>query len=309
LPLQKSKIVEVFAIASRIKEKARQTAERFNIPVYYGSYDALLKDKNIEFVYIPLPNHLHLEYIKKAANAGKHILCEKPLTLDSQQAEECIAYTRKKKVFLMEAFMYKFHPQWQRVKKLVQVDEIGEVNSVHTVFSYHNIDAQNIRNIKGMGGGGLMDIGCYAISVPRFLLAAEPIRVISLLTYDEVFKTDILTSALLDFGSSRASFTVSTKSFPWQWVEVLGTDGYITVKIPFNTFPDVPAEVIITTSVGSRIFKTEAVDQYQLQFEAFVRAVANKQPLPVPIEDAFDNMKVIDAVVKSAQTNSWENIK
>ncbi len=308
-PLQKSSLIDVYAISSRSKDKAKNAAEKFDIPHYFTSYEELLKDKTIELVFIPLPNNLHAEWIKKCADYGKHILCEKPITLNAQEAIECINYAKNKNVYIMEAFMYKFHPQWKHILELIQIGEIGKINTIHTTFGYNNPDPENIRNIKKLGGGGLMDIGCYAISVPRYLLQAEPKRVISLMNFDDVFQTDILTSAILDFGYTRATFNVSTKTFPYQKVKIYGTHGIITVQIPFNTFNDVPAKITINTSVGIREINFDPVDQYQLQFEEFINAIRNKIPSPVPIEDAINNMKVIDAIVKSGKTNKWEIIE
>ena len=205
--------------------------------------------------------------------------------------------------------MYKFHPQWKYILELVQTDEIGKINFIHTTFGYNNPDPSNIRNIKELGGGALMDIGCYAISVPRFLLQKEPARVISLTNIDNDFQTDILTSAILDFGYTRATFNISTKTFPYQKVEIHGTGGIIIVQIPFNTFSDVPAKVIIINSVDTREINLDPVNQYQIEFDEFVKSIRENKPSPVPIDDAINNMKVIDAIVKSNKSGKWEKIE
>lgn len=200
LPLQKSTVIEVYAIASRSREKAESFAKKYEIPHWYSSYEELLKDKSIEMVYIPLPNHMHCEWIKKTADAGKHILCEKPLAMNSSEAKTCIQYAQSKNVSIMEAFMYRFHPQWKHALELIRTGEIGKIQSIHVFFGYNNTDPKNIRNIKENGGGALMDIGCYAVSTARFLLETEPVRVLSLVKRDQNFGTDILSSGILDFG-------------------------------------------------------------------------------------------------------------
>ena len=309
IPLKNSSLIDVYAIASRSKEKVKEAAEKYGIGTYYSSYEELLEDDYIKMVYIPLPNDMHAEWIKKAADRGKHIICEKPIAMNAGEAKEAIDYAKSKNVLITEAFMYKFHPQWERVSELVDVGEIGKITLVNTVFSYSNTDPKNIRNIKNAGGGALMDIGCYAISTPRFIYKKEPIRVISLINNDKNFGTDILASAILDFGYERATFTVSTQSYPHQRVEIFGTGGIITVNIPFNTFPDVPAKVTIKTDVGIREFLTPPTDHYQMEFEHFARAIINGEPLKNPPEDAINNMKVIDALFKSGETSSWVEIK
>ncbi len=308
LPARKSPLVELRAIASRDGARATEAARKLGIPVAYGSYEELLADKRIEAVYIPLPNHLHLEWIRRAADAGKHVLCEKPLTLNAAEALEALEYTRRKKVLLMEAFMYRFHPQWQRVLELVRSREIGRVNAVHTFFAYDLPDPANIRNRPEMGGGGLMDIGCYAISASRFLLESEPRRAIGLITRHPALGTDILTSALLDFGGPRGVFTVATQTHPFQVVIVAGTGGRITVQLPFNPYADAPIRVTVATYLGERELILPAVDQYALQLEAFSRAVREGGGAPTPAEDAVANMKVIDALFRSAQSGAWEAV-
>jgi predicted dehydrogenase len=296
------------AIASRSKDRARKAAQQLNIPVWYGSYEELLQDKEIEAVFIPLPNHMHTEWVKKAADAGKHILCEKPLALNADDARDAIEYARKKKVMVMEAFMYRFHSQWKRVKELVSVGEIGELHAIHSFFSYNLTDPENIRNNPETGGGGLRDIGCYCISSARTITGREPERVISLIHRDETFETDTLTSGLLDFGGVRALFTVGTRSFPYQRVDIHGSNGVISIHVPFNMYPDVPAEVTVTTGIGTRELLLGPEDQYGLQFEAFSSALRAGEPEPTPPEDAVNNQKVIDALFRSQQTNEWEMV-
>ena len=308
LPLRDIDNVNIYAIASRDLDKAEKAAYEYAIPNVYGSYQDLLNDPEVDFVYIPLPNHLHLEWIKKSADAGKHILCEKPIAMNAKEASEAIAYAQSKGVKIMEAFMYRFHPQWIRAKELVQVGEIGGITAIQTFFSYNNPDPENIRNILEYGGGGIMDIGCYAISIPRYFLDREPVKVVSTVVYDSEFNTDKLTSAILDFGKAQATFTVATKTYPYQKVIIHGSSGNITVHIPFNTFPDVPASITVDTKIGIRNIEFPPTDHYGLQFQAFAEAVINDLPVPTDPEDAVSNMRVIDAVFRSAKNGAWENI-
>lgn len=307
-PILGSKEVEVYGIASRSGDKAKAFAEKWGIPKAFDSYEALLADPDIEAVYIPLPNHMHLEWIKKAADANKHILCEKPLTLDGVETAEIMTYLKDKKIILMEAFMYRFHPKWQRAKELVTFNEIGKVQSIHTVFTYNNVDPKNIRNIKAFGGGALMDIGCYAISSARYLLGKEPQQVVTLAQEHNEFKTDILTSAILDFGDARCLFTVSTSSFPQQEVKIFGTGGVITITIPFNDYSDVAGEIIVQNGVGTRTVSFDPVNQYQLQFDGFAQTIRNQSEVLIPIEDSYCNMIVIDAIQHSATHGKWVKV-
>ena len=308
IPVQKSPMIQLAAIASRTGENAKQVAEKFDIPKAYGSYEALLSDETIEAVYLPLPNHLHAEWIKKTADAGKHILCEKPIALSAEEARESIDYAHSKGVKVMEAFMYRFHPQWQHVKELINMQEIGKPLAVHCFFGFNNTDPNNIRNIKEAGGGAILDIGCYAVSSSRFVLGAEPQRVVSLVHRDASFDTDVLTSGILDFGTVRATFTVSTQVFPYQRVVVYGSGGNITVEVPFNAYSDVELLVTVTTSVGTREVWLPPTDQYILEFEAFAEAILQNKPVPTPPEDAINNMKVLDALFRSEQSGNWEKV-
>jgi predicted dehydrogenase len=275
----------------------------------YGSYEELLADREIEAVYITLPNHLHAEWVMKAADAGKHVLCEKPFAMNAGEAEKAIRYAEKKGVLVMEAFMYRFHPQWQRARELVRIGEIGDVHSISTVFSYTNKDPKNIRNRLDAGGGAIQDIGCYAISCSRFLMGQEPRRAVSLIRRDPDFGTDALSSGILDFGHARALFSAGTQSFAQQRVEVLGSAGTLVVPLPFNSPADVPAQVQVTTGVGPRTISFPAVDQYLLMVEAFSRAVRSGGPVPTPPQDAIDNMRVEDALFRSESSGGWEEVR
>ncbi len=305
LPLAHSKEVTFTAIASRNIEKAKSTASRYFIEKHYDSYEKLLADPNIDAIFIPLPNHMHLEWIKKCINAKKHVLCEKPLTMNNDEMIELRSFMQGKEYQLMEAFMYRFHPKWIEAKKLIDQHYIGDVTTIHTIFSYNNHDASNIRNIKEYGGGALMDIGCYAINTARFILNKAPLRVSSLITTHKTFKTDTITSAILDFGDSRALFTVSTTSFPQQEVKIYGTEGTLTITIPFNDISELEGKLLFENNETKKIIKIAKTNQYLLMFDEFAKAIKYKKEMPISIEDSAQNMRVIDAIFASAKSNSW----
>ncbi|SMO60694.1 Predicted dehydrogenase [Saccharicrinis carchari] len=308
LPLKNTKYCKIYGIASRNPKKAEAFAQKFDIEKVYADYQELIEDPIIDFVYIPLPNHLHLEWVVKAAEAGKHILCEKPIALNAQEAMQCIEAAQKNKVQLMEAFMYKFHPLWIYAKEVITTNQIGRIMYIHTSFAYHNPAPDNIRNIKEFGGGALMDIGCYAISSSRFLLDAEPQRVMAIHQQHPEFKTDTLGSAIMDYDGRHASYTVSTLSQANQGVDIVGSSGRIRIPVPFNTYVDTPSEIIINTAQGERSVSFAVCDQYGLMFDAFSECLIKKMPLPIEPTDVLNNMKVIDAVFKSAQSQQWERL-
>jgi len=308
--IQKSPNCTVDAICSRNLDQAKTTAKLLNIEKAYGSYEELLNDPDIDAVYIPLPNHLHVEWAIKAMQAGKHVLCEKPIGISSGEALKLLQEARKyPHLKVMEAFMYRFHPQWQKVKSLIGEGVIGEVKTVHSHFSYFNIDPQNIRNNIDVAGGALMDIGCYCVSFPRFLFNEEPTRAVSIIDRDPVMKTDRLTSAMLDFGSGKTStFTCSTQLMPYQRVHVFGTNGQIEIEIPVNAPKDEPTKIWMRTKNSSEEIVFEAVDQYTIQSEQFSKSILENTNVPTPLEDAVNNMKVIDAIFESARQDRWENV-
>lgn len=308
LPMAQSDLVELRAVASRNINKAQAAAEKWDVPKAYDSYEALLADEDIEAVYIPLPNHLHLEWVKKCADAGKHILCEKPLTMNAEETKEIMEYVADKGVLIMETFMYRFHPKWQMVREMMMVGDVGTVKSIHTIFTYANSDPTNIRNIKDFGGGALMDIGCYAISSARWILDKEPTRVMGLNTYSEAFGTDILSSGMMDFGDARALFTVSTDLYPAQEVTVYGTGGILKVKIPFNDQYDIGATIEVTDALGTRTVTFDPTNQYGEMFDAFAEAVRFGEVPLISLEDSWFNMRIIDQLIKSSETGNWEEI-
>lgn len=308
-PARDSSLVELRGIGSRSESAAQKVAGELGIPRHYGSYQAVLEDPEIEAVYIPLPNHLHLEWIKKAADAGKHILCEKPLGLDASQVGQAITYCESRGVLLMEAFMYRFHPQWQYIRDLVHTGNIGTIRAVQASFFYTNTDANNIRNIYDAGGGGLYDIGCYAVSAARYIMEREPRRVSALIERHEEWKIDKLSSGLLDFGGAHATFSVGTQTFPYQNVTAFGSGGVVSVDIPFNTYPDVPVYVTVTDSIGSRRVPFGPFDHYGGELDAFSLAIREQAPsAPTPPSDALANQRVLDALFASEQSGGWEKV-
>lgn len=293
---------EVRAIASRSVGKAQEAAQKCDIPHSYGSYEELLADSSIDAIYNPLPNHLHVPKTVAALKAGKHVLCEKPIALDSEEAQKLLAESQKyPDLNVMEAFMYRFHPQWQKAKAFVTNGTIGKLQTVHSVFSYYNNNPENIRNKADMGGGGLMDIGCYCISLSRYLFDEEPKDVSGYWKVDPDFETDYLSSGTLQFSNGTATFSCSTQSAPHQQVEILGTEGRIVIEVPFNAPPDKETRLLVYKDGNHKEISFSAVNQYTRQAEAFAKAIIEDQPVPTPLEDAIDNMKVIDAFRRSAR--------
>ncbi len=310
--MKKSSLLEIRAIASRDEARARSTADALVIPKAYGSYEALLADAEIEAIYNPLPNHLHVPLTLQAAAAGKHVLCEKPIALTAQEAMQLRAMAGK--VLIAEAFMVRFHPQWLRARELVQEGRIGTLRAVQMFFGYNNLDPGNVRNKADIGGGGLYDIGCYAVVAGRFFFAAEPARGIALIDRDPTFGTDRLTSALVQFSDGRRlDFSVSTQIAPHQRIQLCGSKGRIELLIPVNAPQGAATRILIDdcSSLEGTGIVTETLpesDQYQLQGEAFSRAVRGEIALPYGVEDAIANMHVIDALFRSERSGRWEAI-
>jgi predicted dehydrogenase len=309
--MQQGRFTTVDAIASRELNKAKEAAAALNIPKVYGSYDELLADPDIDAIYNPLPNQFHVPWTAKAAEAGKHVLCEKPISLTVAEAKTLLAVRERTGVKIGEAFMIRSYTQWLRVGELLRSGRIGQLRSVAGFFSYYNDDPANIRNQVDCGGGALLDIGCYCIQAARYGFGQEPRRVIGLVERDPNFRTDRLTSALLDFGAAQAVFTCSTQLVPYQRVQFFGTKGRIEMEIPFNAPKDLPTRIFIDETgelFGSGV-KTEAfpsADQYTMQGDAFSRAVLDDTEVPVPLEEAIANMAVIEAIFRSAETSQWE---
>jgi len=303
---------EVVAIASRDLGKAEAAAARLGIPKAYGSYEELFADPQIDAIYNPLPNHLHVPMTLAAARAGKHVLCEKPIALSAAEAEQLRDVPADRLV--LEAFMIRFHPQWLRARDIIRSGELGEVRAINAVFTYFNADPANVRNQADIGGGGLMDIGCYPITAGRFLFESEPLRVVAMVERDGSFKTDRLASVLMDFGQGRQlSFICSTQTAGEQSLQVLGSKAKLDIVIPFNAPANERTAITVDTGApfDGSLARREilpACDQYTEQAEAFALAVLEKQALPWGVEDAIASMKVLDAIFASERSGGWVDI-
>jgi predicted dehydrogenase len=304
--MQRGALCDVTAIASRDLAKAQATAKQLGIPKAYGSYEELLADRDIDAIYNPLPNHLHVPWSIKALEAGKHVLCEKPIALTTAEAQTLAdAAKQHPQLKVIEAFMYRHHPQWQRARQIVTEGGIGTLRTIQSIFSYYNTDPNNVRNQADIGGGGLMDIGCYNISISRFIFGAEPQRVCGIVEYDPRFKTDRLVSGMLDFGTGTATFTCSTQLASYQRVNIFGDTGRIEIEIPFNAPPDRPCKIWHQHDGRIEEIVFDICDQYTLQGDALARAILDDTPVPTPITDAVANMAVIEALVRSSKSGTW----
>ena len=309
--MQKGQWSTVTAIASRDGAKARNAAAPLGIPKAYGSYEELLDDPEIDAVYNPLPNHLHVPWTIRAAERGKHVLCEKPIALTAAEARQLLEVRDRTGVKMQEAFMVRTHPQWQRARGLVQEGRIGDVRAMVGVFSYFNNDPANIRNIPKMGGGALMDIGCYLINTSRFVLGREPLRVSGAVELDPDMKIDRLTSLLLDYGGAHLVGTCSTQMVPYQRMHILGTRGLIDIRIPFNAPVDRPCDIIVDTGAdlfggGQERLEFPTCNQYTIQGDLFSKAILDGTDVPEPLEDSVRNMECIEAVFRAGRTGKWE---
>jgi predicted dehydrogenase len=308
--MQRGAWSEVTAIASRDIGKAHSAAAALGIPKAYGSYEELIADPEIDAIYNPLPNHLHVPWSIRAAEAGKHVLCEKPISMTVAECRKLIDVRNRTGVKIGDGFMVRTHPQWLRAREIVRSGEIGDLRAVMVAFSYFNRDPANIRNIEAVGGGALMDIGCYAIQFSRFLFEQEPVRVAGLLERDPEMRTDRLASALLDFPSGQAVFTCSTQLAPYQRAQLLGVKGRIEVQIPVNTPPDRVSRIWIDSGTdlfgsSARLEEFPPCDQYTIQGDLFSMAVRGEGDVPTPLEDSIRNMAVIEALFRSARDNAW----
>ena len=305
--LQASRLGEVVAIASRDIAKAREAAAPLGIPRAYGSYDELLADPDVEAIYNPLPNHLHVPWSIRAARAGKHVLCEKPIALDANEARSLLAVRDATGVQIAEAFMVRTHPQWETVKAMIDEGRIGALRLVSGHFSYFRRDATDIRNRTEWGGGALMDIGCYPIFIARWMFGEEPTDAIAMIDRDPELGIDRLTSALLRFPEGQATFSCAGQIVHYQRMQLFGERGRIEVVIPFNAPSDAPTTIFVDD--GSRLggasaipIEIPAVDQYVLQADRFAEAVRGVGTVAVSLETAIGNMDVIDALFRSAST-------
>jgi predicted dehydrogenase len=309
--MQKGAVSRIDAIASRDLSRAKATAAQLGIAKAYGSYEELLADPEIEAIYNPLPNELHVPWTLKALAAGKHVLCEKPIALNAEEASELIAARDRSGKLVAEAFMVRFHPQWRRTREIARSGEIGTPRAIHTFFSYYLLDPTNIRNIPP-GGGGLYDIGCYAVISGRYIFGADPIRVVSTIERDPKMGTDRLASALVEFpGARHLLFTCATQLSMMQRVTVVGDKGRVEIAIPFNAPPDRKTRITYDSGAdlfggGARVEEFAICDQYTLQGDAFSRAILGEEKLEFPIEDAVAQMRVLDALFRSGESGKWE---
>jgi predicted dehydrogenase len=306
--MRKAARVRVVAIGSRDEARARAMADRHGIPRVHGSYEALLADPEVDAVYIPLPNHLHPEWTMAAARAGKHVLCEKPLAMTAAEAERMVAACDAAGVRLMEAFMYRLHPSWLAIRELVSSGRIGRLVAVQSWFSYYNDDLANIRNIRAVGGGALYDIGCYNVNLSRMLFAAEPDHVAATLTRDPDDGVDILTSVILAFGDGVATFTCGIRAESDQRVHIYGTEGRISIGIPFNIPPDRPTEVFVTAggdppvAPATEVLTFPTADPYTVEAERFAEAVLDDLEMPLLPQDAVANLRVMERIFAAAES-------
>lgn len=303
--MQQADNCEIVAISSRSVERAQEAADKLGIGQAVGSYEELLNLPDIDAVYNPLPNHLHVPWSIKALRAGKHVLCEKPIGLSYKEAETLLAESeRHPELKIMEAFMYRHHPRWIKVKELIQKETIGELQTVQSFFSYYNVDPENIRNIADIGGGSLMDIGCYCISVPRFLFDEEPQSVLGSLEEDPNLKIDRLSSGILNFPSGSATFTSGTQLAPHQKVKIFGSKGMIELSMPFNAPTDEPTYIHMQIEGKDHTTEIAPCNQFTAQGERFSQAIIEDRTVPTPFKDALKNMKVIDAIIESSKSNA-----
>ncbi|MDR0266658.1 Gfo/Idh/MocA family oxidoreductase [Paenibacillus sp.] len=302
--IQQSEFNEVAAIASRDIDKANQTAAELNIPHTYGSYEDILADPTIDVLYIPLPNHLHKEWTIRAAKAGKHILCEKPIALNEAEAAEMAEAAVDAGVYLSEAFMYRYHPRYDRIKELIHSGAIGDIRGIRSAFTFNNAgDKGNIRYKKEWGGGSIYDIGCYPISAARLLLGKEPIAAtVQAFFSSEHGDVDMMASGLLEFeGSVALTFDCGMWTAFRNPLEIVGTEGIIEVPSAFARPTAGSGNFYLTVHGERQEIEMPHCNAYALQADHLAQAIANKSPLRFEPADAIRNMKVIDACLLSAR--------
>jgi predicted dehydrogenase len=310
--MQQCEFAEIAAIGSRSLEKAKTAAKELSIPKAYGSYEDLLSDPEIDAIYNPLPNHLHGGWSIRAATHGKHVLCEKPVAKNRAEVRIIREARDRYKVKIGEAFMVTTHPQWLRTREIVASGRIGKLRSIAGFFSYFNNDPTNVRNVEEFAGGALMDIGCYPIKTSRFIFGDEPVRVVGCVERDPVFKTDRLTSAIMEFPQGQSIFTCSTQLVPYQKMQFFGTEGRVDIEIPFNAPPDKPTRIFVDSGKdlyagASQIVESFPIcNQYTIQGDLFSKAILEDTEVPNPLEDSLQNMAVVDAIFHSAKSNTWE---
>ncbi len=310
--MQKGTSTEVTAIASRDLGRAQAAARQLGIPRAYGSYDELLADPELEAIYIAVPNHMHVEWSVKAIQAGKHVLCEKPLSTSVQEIRKVVAARERTRLKVGEAFMVHTHPQWVKAHELVHAPEFGQLRAIHGFFSYNFTDPTNIRNILEYGGGGMRDVGGYPIHTSRYITGREPTRVVATMEADPVMRIDRLDTVLMDFPGVQASFTCSTQLVPYQRMQLFGTGQRIEVEIPFNAPIDRPCRILVDTDdlsgIPPRVIEIPVCDQYTIQADAFSHAILSGGDVPVTLENAIANQSVVEAIFRSAATGGWVSV-
>ncbi len=310
--IQQGELSEVIAICSRSLEKAKVAASSLGIEKAYGFYEALLQDPDVDVIYNPLPNNMHMEWTVKAMEAGKHVLCEKPIGLTVAEVEEMIRVRDRCGVKAGEAFMVKYNPQWIETRERVRRGEVGDLRLIQGTFSYYNVDPANIRNIPDLGGGGIWDIGCYPVTISRYIFEQEPVRLVANLEFDPEMKTDRLGSVMMEFPSGQAQFAVSTQLVPYQRMHIFGTGGHLEVQIPFNAPNDRPCTVaqdrgsILLDEITTHEYPV--TDQYTQMADAFSKAVQEDAEVPVTLEDALNNTRVLTAIFQSAGSREWVKV-
>jgi len=300
----------VTAVASRDLKNARAMADRFSVPHAFGSYDEMLASDTIDAVYIPLPTSQHVEWTIKAADAGKHVLCEKPIALKAGEIDQLIAARDRNKVLVSEAYMVTYSPVWRKVRSLLQEGAIGTLKHVQGAFTYFNRDPGNMRNIASLGGGGLPDIGVYPTISTRFVTGKEPLKVQANTERDPEFGTDNYSSVRVDFGTVELSFYISTQLAARQVMVFHGDKGYIEVKSPFNANRYGAEELELTTQnhAESRLFRFQDSRQYKLEVEAFTRAAQGEKEEVVTLENSKLNQTLIDAIYRASEKDGWEPV-
>lgn len=310
--MQKGQLSEVAAIASRDRQRADEAAGKLGIAKAYGSYEDLLRDPEVDAIYNPLPNHLHVPWSIRAAEAGKHVLCEKPIGISATDVQKLISARDRTGVKIAEAFMVRVHPRWLRTRELIRSGRIGNLRLITSSLGYFNRDAKNVRNIPEYGGGALLDIGCYAVTLSRFSFSNEPIRAMGLLDRDSETKTDALSSAMLEFPAGHATFTCSTQLAYNQRIAFFGTKGRIELERPLNPPNDQPTRILIDDNpsdpagTGITYETIPLCDQFQIQGDLFSKAILENGDVAVPLEDSLKNMAAIDAIFRSASSGTWE---
>ncbi|MCP1198930.1 Gfo/Idh/MocA family protein [Notoacmeibacter sp. MSK16QG-6] len=299
------------AVASRDAEAARTLADRFGAPHAFSSYEALLDSDQVDAVYIPLPTAMHVEWAEKSARAGKHVLCEKPIALKASEIDRLIATRDETGVLISEAFMVTYHPQWHKVRELIEGGAIGTLRQVDAAFTYFNRDAGNMRNVPELGGGVIPDIAVYPTVTTRFATGKEPQRISATVDFDPGFGTDRYASVRADYGSFEQSFYISTQMAQRQTIAFHGDKGFIELTAPWNSNLYEGDEVRLHNQDHRKtdIFRYTGIDQYRLEIEAFGKAIETGEREPIfSLEDSVKNQRVIDAIYRAGEEGGWVEV-